>query len=70
MLCVLCGARGDFPLGFCNNCENLIYRNNDRAEFQRVLRDVLQIKNLPASIRQRIEKLLEHSAPFDEKKEW
>lgn len=65
MLCVLCGARGDFPLGFCNNCESLIYRNNDRAEFQRVLRDVLQIKNLPASIRQRIEKLLEHSAPFD-----
>lgn len=70
MLCVLCGARGNYPSGFCNDCENLIYRNNDRAAYQRVLRDVLQIKNLPASIRKKIDELLKHAAPFDEKKEW
>jgi len=70
VLCVLCGERGNFPDGFCPSCETLIYRNNDRLEYQKILRDVLQIKNLPGSIRQRIQKLLEHTAPFDEGKEW
>lgn len=72
MLCVLCGKRGEWEgfEGFCPDCQNLIYRNNDRLEYQKILRDVLNIRNLPGSIRARIEEALQHAAPFDEDKEY
>lgn len=70
MVCVLCGKRENIQDGFCPECLNLIYRNNDRLEYIKVLQEVATHGKLPPKLREKIEKMLEHIPPFDAKKEY
>ena len=69
MVCVLCGKRGDFPEGLCEECKSLIYRNNDRLELVNILRKVSLMDTLSPQLRKEIDEILKHVPPFDPKKE-
>ena len=64
-MCVLCGKHGNFPDGFCQECQTLIYRNNDRLQYTKILQEVATLRTLPPKLRERIEEMLRHVPPFD-----